>query len=1239
MSRWLTTRHPALGGPFYAEDGALISFSNSLFSDNTGDGTNCNTVMSLGYNLFQSAPCTPASSDIVSEPLIDLLASNGGPTQTHALQATSPAINNGSPVPNFPQFDAGNFQLLQTQGAAALDAGTLFLADGTTFKGSAFVTNPIDPTLDFSAKFQFRITPGVNGASDGITFTIADNPNVLGDGGGLLGIAVYNGNGATGVVNGVSVEFDTWVNGTAEGANDPDQLDHIGIDINGSLSSQALTVMGPYGTLSDDSIWTAWIDYAAGTNTIEVRASNNGIRPTLPTVASVADIASLTGPSAYVGFTAGAAVPGYGDIAGSHRILSFSFANSCETTDQRGDPRPQGAGCDIGAFEGTPVPLVLGPVSLSTATLGQDLNNGISYPGVTDIPIIDIPIEKLTGDVNNSPASAPLGSFPLGSFPIGSFDLRSSPLGSFPLGSFPLGSFPLGSFPLGSFPLSSMPLLTLGGWNEILNDIPTLAGAPLQTVTLERLMTLDPLPDSVASIQLRDLAIEGSPLASLSLPSLSLGETTVAELDQWAQNADPTSAGSICATLSAADAGFSACSDTDTLLGLEVKGAPVSALSLSSLPLGSFQTSTTPLGSFPIGSFPLGSFPLGSFPIGSFPIGSFPIGSFPLGSFPLGSFPLGSFPLGSFNVDGRPFCDFYNEKAGLDGAKTCGELLANPATASLPDLIAALAADGASNIGSTPLGSFPIGSFPLGSFPIGSFPLGSFPIGSFPIGSFPIGSFPIGSFPLGSFPIGSFPLGSFNVDGRPFCDFYDQQAGFAGAETCSQLLADPSTASLADLIAALQAGGASNIGSTPLGSFPIGSFPIGSFPIGSFPLGSFDLNEPPLSDLSLGDFDGCELIASNSADSCASRGLSDSSTLAQVAAAYGSIEASPLGSFPLGSFGIGDLPMGSFPIGSFEINGTPLGSFPLGSFDLINSPLGSFPIGSFEVDGVPLGSFPAAIVTDPDGLCATCQTLADAARADLINPGAMLADLETSTAFASVTLGEVMDAMTMATLYGDGTLADVDDLGSLTLGQLLIAMMLKTDFPWETISLAQLDAQEFSADNFVEYAVDVPLTGSGSSPVTVAVTLADSFLYVKGSAILNTLTQAEEFTSTAITNPVIFKDDNGTQRLTFNLVLDGFTGNTLRFKAVPPLALGKYTASATVVLGSDDPVAADASNGILTVIPDPLTDISDPTLAFSTPRDVLTLGYISAPDDNDFYQVTPPAAGDRVVGIHVEPCR
>jgi len=900
-------------------------------------------VISLGYNLFQSAPCPTTATDISGEPLIGFLASNGGPTQTHALAPASPARDAADPG----QLVIELTSALSASQLSFNGGGNLIPVSGEFVAGSIFASapdeGPFDLTGSFSTRFSFQITDPVAWAGapgepsgDGFTFAIAANPTVLGEPGGRLGVATSPGPLGT-----VSVEFDTFPNGGDISTN------AIGINVGGAGDGQSVisTVQAAIpGGFDDGNVWTAWIEYRADTHRLDVRVAADGVRPDLPQLTHTVDVAAEVGATGYYGFTGGT-----GLAYATHTVTAWEFLiTNCPSFDQRGVARLQSSACDIGAYEAGTIPLELGgPVVLSTVTLKQGLSDGISYPGVVDVPIIDIPIEKLTGDTFNSPAAAPLGSFPLGSFPLGSFDLRNSPLGSFPLGSFPIGSFPLGSFPLGSFPLSSIPLLDEGGWTEILNDIPELAGAPLQTVTLEQLLRLKPLPDSVAGITLRNLAIEGSPLASLSLQGLSLGDITVADLDQWAQNADPGGADTVCETLTDEDPAFTDCGADDTLLGLEVKGAPVSALSLSSLPLGSF-----PIGSFPLGSFPLGSFPLGSFPLGSFPLGSFPLGSFPLGSFPLGSFPLGSFPLSFFNL---------------------------------------LAA-------------------------------------------------PLGSFPLGSFPLGSFPLGSFEIDGKSFCEFYDVQAVAEGSKTCAQLNINPDTSTLADLVEALQMDNpAGNISSTPLGSFPLGSFPLGSFPIGSFPLDT--LSSPPLSLLTLEDFDGCQ------------EALSETSSLIDVATEYGTLAASPLGSFPLGSFNIADLPLGSFPLGSFEVNGAPLGSFPLGSFDLVGSPLGSFPLGSF--------SSLAAIIDDPTGLCAACRTLADAARAGVISASATLVDLALS-----------------AILYGPGTLADIEDTGNLTLGQLLIAMMLKTGFPWETIPLNQLDVQEFSADNFITYVIDIPLTGT-----------------------------------------------------------------------------------------------------------------------------------------------------------------
>ncbi|MGD9265097.1 MAG: hypothetical protein PVJ71_04890, partial [Lysobacterales bacterium] len=92
----------------------------------------------------------------------------------------------------------------------------------------------------------------------------------------------------------------------------------------------------------------------------------------------------------------------------------------------------------------------------------------------------------------------------------------------------------------------------------------------------------------------------------------------------------------------------------------------------------------------------------------------------------------------------------------------------------------------------------------------------------------------------------------------------------------------------------------------------------------------------------------------------------------------------------------------------------------------------------------------------------------------------------------------------------------------------------------------------------------------------------------------------------------------------------GFTNNTVRFGAVPAIELGEFAASATVQLGTEEAVAADNSDGTLTIIPDPGMGVSEPDLAVTTPENVLLLGYIDTPDDNDYYRVAPSNAGDRV---------
>ncbi len=104
--------------------------------------------------------------------------------------------------------------------------------------------------------------------------------------------------------------------------------------------------------------------------------------------------------------------------------------------------------------------------------------------------------------------------------------------------------------------------------------------------------------------------------------------------------------------------------------------------------------------------------------------------------------------------------------------------------------------------GSLPSGSLPSGSLPSGSLPSDFLPSGSLPSGSLPSGSLPSGSLPSGSLPSGSLPSGSLPSGSLPSGSLP--------------------------------------SGSLPSGSLPSGSLPSGSLPSGSLPSGSLPSGSLD---------------------------------------------------------------------------------------------------------------------------------------------------------------------------------------------------------------------------------------------------------------------------------------------------------------------------------------------------------------------------------------------------------------
>ncbi len=79
--------------------GGSVTISNTIVAPTGGSGACGGPIASLGYNLDGGSTCgLSATGDLTGmDPRIGPLQSNGGPTLTHALLPTSPAIDAGNP--------------------------------------------------------------------------------------------------------------------------------------------------------------------------------------------------------------------------------------------------------------------------------------------------------------------------------------------------------------------------------------------------------------------------------------------------------------------------------------------------------------------------------------------------------------------------------------------------------------------------------------------------------------------------------------------------------------------------------------------------------------------------------------------------------------------------------------------------------------------------------------------------------------------------------------------------------------------------------------------------------------------------------------------------------------------------------------------------------------------------------------------------------------------------------------
>ena len=184
--------------------------------------------------------------------------------------------------------------------------------------GAAFVPLPLPPnttapacsSLGFSVSFSFLVAPQLiyNGqgytryTTEGFTVALVTTP-AMGAGGNQLG---YGG------LNGLAVEFDS-----RHDSFDP-VLNHVGIDVGGSLASLATFPM-PYNLDAQwGSLLHAEIQYDPATQLLSVLFHMDGQSASGAILTRYMDLCSALGlqtstgtPTLYVGFTGGSSEPVY----------------------------------------------------------------------------------------------------------------------------------------------------------------------------------------------------------------------------------------------------------------------------------------------------------------------------------------------------------------------------------------------------------------------------------------------------------------------------------------------------------------------------------------------------------------------------------------------------------------------------------------------------------------------------------------------------------------------------------------------------------------------------------------------------------------------------------------------------------------------------------------------------------------------------------------------------------------
>ncbi len=233
---------------------------------------------------------------------LEVTAFNGTDTGDYSIQVTQPTDDH----PDAPIFDPKEGQIrdatpiglvtsnYRTNGSAQVVNGALRLTNDA-FQGGTIWFDPLLSSDRFTASFDFELkNQGGIGWGDGFTFAVVDaainNNQSIGRIGGDLGYAGLSG---------FAIEFDTYHNFE----HDPGYV-HVGLDVNGSVTSVAVSNALPFNILDTGTVH-AEITYNQGLVTVAL--SKAGVSKTTVLSAVVPESARpTTGRVGFTGATASA---------------------------------------------------------------------------------------------------------------------------------------------------------------------------------------------------------------------------------------------------------------------------------------------------------------------------------------------------------------------------------------------------------------------------------------------------------------------------------------------------------------------------------------------------------------------------------------------------------------------------------------------------------------------------------------------------------------------------------------------------------------------------------------------------------------------------------------------------------------------------------------------------------------------------------------------------------------------